>query len=86
MRLRIFETQFLRKIFGPIQIGIDIWRMRNNTEFDHVISGADIVWFIKAQKIEWLDHVQRMGTSRIAKRILEWKPTGNRPLGRSRLR
>jgi hypothetical protein len=27
MRLRIFERQILRKIFGPIQIGKDIWRI-----------------------------------------------------------
>jgi hypothetical protein len=27
-----------------------------------------------------------MDTSRIAKRILEWKPMGSRPLGRPRLR
>jgi hypothetical protein len=27
-----------------------------------------------------------MGTSRIAKRKLEWKPMGSRPLGRPRLR
>jgi hypothetical protein len=24
--------------FGPIQIGKDIWRIRNNTELDHVIN------------------------------------------------
>jgi hypothetical protein len=34
MRLRIFERQILRKIFGPIQIGKDIWRIRNNAELD----------------------------------------------------
>jgi hypothetical protein len=74
MRLRIFEIQILRKIFGPIQIGKDIWRIRNNAELVQVINGADIVRFIKAQRIKWLGHIQRMDTSRIAKRILEWKP------------
>jgi hypothetical protein len=24
-------------IFGPVQIGKDIWRIRNNTELDHVM-------------------------------------------------
>jgi hypothetical protein len=77
MRLRIFERQILRKIFGPIQIGKDIWRIRNNAELVQVINGADIVRFIKAQRIKWLGHIQRMDTSRIAKRILEWKLIGS---------
>jgi hypothetical protein len=82
MRLCIFERQILQKIFGPIQIGKDIWRIRNNAELDQVINGADIVRFIKAQTVKWLGHIQRMDTSRIAKRILEWKPTGRQSLGR----
>jgi hypothetical protein len=86
MRLRIFERQILRKIFGPIQIGKGIWRIRNNAELDRVINGADIVRFIKAQRIKWLGHIQRMDTSRTAKRIFEWKPRGTRSLGRLRLR
>jgi hypothetical protein len=86
MRLRIFERQILRKIFGPIQIGKDIWRIRNNAELDQVINGADIVRFIKAQRVKWLGHIQRLDTSRTAKRIFERKPTGRRSLGRPRLR
>jgi hypothetical protein len=86
MRLRIFERQILRKIFPPIKIGKDIWRIINNTQLDHLISGADIVRFIKAQRINWFFHVQRMDTSRTAKRISQWKPVGSRPLGRPRLR
>jgi hypothetical protein len=57
--LRIFERQILRKIFGPVNID-NIWRIRNNMETDELIEGADIVRFIKAQKIKWLGHIQRM--------------------------
>jgi hypothetical protein len=74
------------KIFGPIQIVKDIRRIRNNAELDQVINGADIVRFIKAQMVKWLGHIQRMDTSRIAKRIFEWKTIGTRSLGRRRLR
>jgi hypothetical protein len=49
--LRIFERQILRKIFGPINID-NIWRIRNNMETDKLIKGADIVRFIKAQRIK----------------------------------
>jgi hypothetical protein len=86
MRLHSFERQILRNVFCPIQIGKNIWRIRNNTELDRLISGADIVRFIRAQTIKWLGHVQRIDTSMIAKIILEWKPVGSRPLGRSTLR
>jgi hypothetical protein len=86
MRLRIFERQILPKIFGPIQIGKDIWRMRNNAELDQVNNRANIVRFYKAQRVKWLGHMQRMHTSRIVKRIFEWKPRGRRSLGRPRLR
>jgi hypothetical protein len=86
MRLRIFERQILRKIFGPIQIGKDIRRIRNNAELDQVINGAYIVRFIKVQRVKWLGHIQRTDTSRIAKRIFEWKPIGRRSLGRPILR
>ena len=57
--LRIFERQILRKIFGPVNIH-NIWRIRNNTEIDKLTDGADIVRFIKAQRIKWLGHIQRM--------------------------
>jgi hypothetical protein len=60
--------------------------MRNNAELDHVINGADIVRFIRAQRVKWLGHIQRIHTSKTAKRISEWKPIGRRSLGRPRLR
>jgi hypothetical protein len=52
MQLRIFARQILQKIFGPIKIGKDIRRIRNNIELDHVTSGEDIVRFVKAQRIK----------------------------------
>ena len=61
--LRIFERQILRKIFGPVNID-NIWRIRNNMETDKLIEGADIVRFIKAQRIKWLGHIQRMDQAR----------------------
>jgi hypothetical protein len=86
MSLCIFERQILRKISGPIQIGKDIWRIRNNAELDQAIKGADIVRFNKVQRVKWMGHIQRMDSSRIPKRIFEWKPIGRRSLGRLRLR
>jgi len=61
--LRIFERQILRKVFGPVNID-DIWRIRNNMEIDKLIEGADMVRSIKAQRIKWLGHIQRMDQAR----------------------
>jgi hypothetical protein len=53
-------------------------------EIDKLIEGADIVRFIKAQRIKWLGHIQRMYQTRPARRLLHWKPVGTRPVGRPR--
>jgi len=78
--LRIFGWHILREIFGPVNID-NIWRIRNNMENDKVIEGADIVRFIKAQRIKWLRPVQRTDQAR---KIIYWKPMGIRPVGRPR--
>ena len=49
--LRIFKRQILRKVFGPVNID-NVWRIRNNMEIDNLIECADIVRFIKAQRIK----------------------------------
>jgi hypothetical protein len=83
--LRIFERQIPRKIFGPVNID-NIWRIQNNMEIDKLIEGADIVRFIKAQRIKCLSHIQRMGQARPTRKLLDWKPMGTRPVGRPRQR
>jgi hypothetical protein len=81
----IFERQILWKIFGPVNID-NIWRIRNNMEIGELIEGADIVRFIKVQRIKWLGHIQRMDQARPTRTLLDWRPTGTRPVGRSRQR
>jgi hypothetical protein len=51
-------------------------------ETDKLIEGADIVRFIKAQRIKCLGHIQRMDQARPARKLLDWKPMGTRPVGR----
>jgi len=84
-KLCIFERQILRKIFGPVNIE-NVWRIRNNMEIDKLTEGADIVRFVKAQRIKCLDHIQRMDQARPARKLLDWKPVGTRPVGRPRQR
>jgi hypothetical protein len=55
-------------------------------EIDNLIEGADIVRFIKAQRIKWLGHIQRMDQARPTRKLLDWKPMGTRPVGKPRQR
>jgi hypothetical protein len=55
-------------------------------EIDKLIEVADIVRFIKAQRIKWLGHIQRMDQAEPTRKLLYWKPMGNRPVGRPRQR
>jgi hypothetical protein len=64
----------------------NILRIRNNMEIDKLIEGADIVIFIKAQRIKWLGHIQRMDQARPSRKLLDCKPMGTRPVGRPRQR
>jgi len=45
----IFERKILRKLFGPLQDGNGIWRIRKNHELNELIGNADIVGFKKKQ-------------------------------------
>jgi hypothetical protein len=84
--LRIFEHRILRKIFGPVQNEDGFWRIRMDHELTDLIKNADIVRYVKSQRMAWLGHVMRMEGERIPKRVREWKPMGRRNRGRPRKR
>jgi hypothetical protein len=83
--LRIFERKILRRIYGPVQVG-DIWRIRNNEEFNGSINGEDIVKLIKAQRIRWLGHVKRMEVGAMPRKMMEGRLFIGRGRGKPRLR
>jgi hypothetical protein len=79
--LMVFE----RKIFGPVKVSEDRWRIRKNDELDILINHANIVRYVKAQRICWLGHIERMPDDRRVKKI-NWKPVAPRHIGRPKLR
>jgi hypothetical protein len=62
-KLLVFERKILRRIFGPTKEN-QIWRIKTNEELDKLIKHKNIVNYIKAQKLSWFGHVQRMSDTR----------------------
>jgi hypothetical protein len=83
--LRCFERKILRRIFGPVQDSSG-WRIIYNQELDRLIEGQDLVRFIKAQRLRWLGHVERMPGTQMPKRILKGRLDNRRRRGRPRMR
>jgi len=71
--LLVFERKILRGIFGPTKEN-QTWRIKNNEELDKLIEHENIVKYIKAQRLSWLGHIQRMPEARAAKKNLNGIP------------
>ncbi|KAJ4439489.1 hypothetical protein ANN_07613 [Periplaneta americana] len=86
-RLRVFENNVLRKIFGAKRDEVTgEWRKLHNAELHALYTSPDIIRNIKSRRLRWTGHVARMGESRNAYRVLVGRPEGKRPLGRPRRR
>ena len=53
---------------------------------DKVIKHKNIINFIRAQRLRWLGHIERMQETRMLKAIYSWKPISRRPIGRPKIR
>ena len=84
-KLLVFERKILRGIFGPTKENKK-WRIKNNEELDKLIKHGNIVNHIKAQRLSWFDHIQRMPETKAAKKIFKWNPLTTRPRGRPKHR
>jgi hypothetical protein len=81
----VFERNVLCKIFDPTNEN-GIWRIKTNQELDTIIKHKNIINFIRAQRLGWLVHIERMQETRMVKAIYSWNPISKRPIGRPRTR
>jgi hypothetical protein len=66
-KLLVFESNILRRIFGSTKEN-QIWRVKTNEELDKLIKDKSIINYIKAQRLSWFGHVQRMSDIRTVKK------------------
>jgi hypothetical protein len=83
-KLLEFEREILRKIFGPTREN-QLRRIKTNDELDKMIKHHCIINHIKALRLSWFGHVQRMPDSRTVK-IFIWTPLTARSKGRPKHR
>jgi hypothetical protein len=78
----VFERKILRKIFVPTKEDNGNWRIKTNKEFDELIKQWNIINYVKAQRLSWFGHINRMPEISIVKKIYKWKPFTGRPVGK----
>jgi len=62
-KLLVFKRKILRGIFGPTKEN-QTWRIKNNEELDKLVKHENIVNYIKAQRLRWFSHIQRIPEAR----------------------
>jgi hypothetical protein len=75
-RLEAAQMKFLKHLLGITKLD----KEKNQTGTQNTIKE------IKQYQKKWLQHVQRMDTSRLPKQALQYKPKGRRNIGRPRKR
>jgi hypothetical protein len=84
-KLLVFERKILRRIFRPTKEN-QIWRVETSEELVKLIKHKNIINHIKAQRLSWFGHIQRMPDTRTVKKIFIWKPPTKRSQGRPKYR
>jgi hypothetical protein len=79
--LEAAQIKFLRHLLGITKLDMD----RNQSVRDK-LGVQNIVLEIKQYQREWLQHAERMGTDRIPKQALKYRPKGKRNIRRPRKR
>ena len=72
-KLLVFEKKILRGIFGRTKEN-QARGIKNNEELDKLIKHENIVNYIKAQRLSWFSHIQRMPEARATKNIFNGIP------------
>jgi hypothetical protein len=81
----MFERKIIRRIYGPVMEN-NVWKIRYNEELYALLTGEELIRFIKSQRIRWLWHVQRMEDNTMPQRMIKGRLYSKRRKGRPRMR
>jgi hypothetical protein len=81
-KLLVSERKIIRRIYGPTVDPNGMRRRRTNKEINILLKQRNIARYVKAQRLEWLGHLERMHEERTTKKITCWKLLSSRPKGR----
>jgi hypothetical protein len=81
-KLLVFERKIIRRICGPTVDPDSLRRRRTNEEINILLKQRNIIRYIKAERLAWLGHRERMPEEGTTKKITPWKPLSSRPKGR----
>jgi hypothetical protein len=56
----VCEREILKRIFGPTEEANSIWRIKTDKELDEWIKHRNIISYVKAQRLSWFGHIDRM--------------------------
>jgi len=64
-KLMVFERKMLRRMFGLTKEREGAWRIKTD---DELIRHKNIINYVKAQRLGWFGHLQRMVEERMVKK------------------
>ena len=70
-KLNVFERKVLQKIFGPTKEANGIWRIKTKKELDELIRHWNTINYVKAQRLSWFGHINRMPETSIVKKKIQ---------------
>jgi hypothetical protein len=80
-RLAAFERNISRRMFERIKV-YENWRTRYNKELILLFVHLDILPFVRIFRLNWICHLNRMGSKRIISQVFNNNPQGSRLRGR----
>jgi len=85
-RLSVFERKLLRKIYGATEEVNGIWGIKTDKELDELIKHRNVINYVKAERLSWFGHVNRMPETSIVKEYTNGNHLQVGPVGRPKSR